>query len=134
MVVAPFENPVEVPALMPGVEVGKRLVPTFQPVVGDNPNVDIAHEVLADEVNTMIYVVAEKLRALLLEMADVRIMLLVGHLPQHVQTMELVEDLDGPEAASPVLWAEANVRGTVRFIDLLELLVRDPDRTKRIIL
>lgn len=52
--VAPVEDLVEVPTLMQGIEIGIREAEAFDPLICDQTDVAVAHDVLPNHFNTMV--------------------------------------------------------------------------------
>lgn len=58
--ITPCEDLLEVPAAMHGVEVGVRLGVAFHPIKGDDPYVSDTHNLLAEHLDTVIYMLSEQ--------------------------------------------------------------------------
>lgn len=54
VLVSPIQDPIEVPALMPHVKVGKGMDAMWHPVVGDDANIRVTHQLLSQHLDAVI--------------------------------------------------------------------------------
>lgn len=106
VLVVPFPDGVEVAALMPDVEIRPRVPLRLDPVVGDDAQVGVAHDVLLHNVQAMGEVGPVQLGRVVAVLGP-QVVVVVQRLADRVQAVQLVEDLHLPNvrvrAVPPVL-------------------------------
>lgn len=109
------------------IGIGGRILVVQDPVVRDNPRVELAHQALADIVDAMLVMALVHLRYTLLLVLHLGEVVHVVVLPDVVQAVQLVRPYSGRDVSTANLGRELS--RPVGVLDLLDVFLRDTDHT-----